>query len=80
MNLSQLSKLQSLRKHLDTFRRNHPKFEPFASAVGREALIEGTVIEISVTSADGKNYVTNMKLNSEDIEFLKALQTINEIS
>lgn len=80
MNFSQLAKLQALKKHLENFRNNHPRFEPFVNAVSREALREGAVIEINVTSPEGKNYVTNMKLNNEDIEFLKALQALNTLA
>ena len=48
MNLSQIARLQALKKHLETFRKNHPKFPSFLNAVSHNALEEGTVIEISV--------------------------------
>lgn len=76
MNLSQIARLQALRKQLETFQKNHPHFHLFLGAVSREALKEGTVIEISATSPEGQNYVTNLKLQKEDIEFLKALQNL----
>lgn len=78
MNLSQISKLQALKKHLSAFQKNHPKFQHFLGAVSRDALEEGTIIEISVSSPEGKNYVTNLKLCSEDLEFLNALQNMNK--
>ena len=39
----------------DTFTRNHPKFVPFVQAVGREAMADGTIIEVKVTSPDAGN-------------------------
>ena len=67
MNLSQIARLQALKKHLETFRKNHPKFPSFLNAVSHNALEEGTVIEISVTSPSDKNYVTNIKLRQDDL-------------
>ena len=71
MNLSQIARLQALKKHLETFRKNHPKFPSFLNAVSHNALEEGTVIEISVTSPSDKNYVTNIKLRQDDLDFLR---------
>ena len=78
MNISQITRLQALKKHLENFQNNHPKFPAFLGAVYRETLTEGTVIEISATSPDGKNYVTNLKLKEEDLEFFRALQELND--
>ena len=74
MNLSQLTRLQALKKHLAAFQKNHPKFGSFCTAVYQNALTEGTVIEISATSPDGRNYATNHNLPPEDLVFLKAPQ------
>ena len=52
----------------DTFTNNHPKFMPFMQAVGREAIVDGAIIEVKVTSPDGKEYNTNMKLKQSDID------------
>lgn len=79
MNLSQLARLQKLKSQLYTFHRNHPKFAPFLDAVNKNALGEGTIIEISVTSPEGRHYETNLKVNQEDLEFLHSLQGLNSI-
>ena len=79
MNLSQLTRLQALKKHLAAFQKNHPKFGSFCTAVYQNALTEGKVIEISATSPDGRNYVTNLKLTPEDLEFLHALQELKQL-
>lgn len=58
----------------DNFVSNHPKFVPFMQAAGREAINEGTVIEIKVTSPDGREYNTNMKLKQSDLELFNMLR------
>ena len=78
MNFSQLGKLQELKKHLDLFRSNHPKFPLFLGAVTREALEEGTLLEMSVTTPEGKHFETNLKLNPEDLEFIRAIQSMTK--
>ena len=52
----------------DTFTQNHPKFVPFMQAVGREAIADGTIIEVKVTSPEGKEYNTNMKITQSDLD------------
>jgi len=80
LNLSQIARLQSLKKHLEIFQKNHPKFSSFLNAAAHNALEEGTVIEISVTSPSNKNYVTNIKLKQDDLDFLRELQSLNSRS
>lgn len=58
----------------DTFTKNHPKFMPFMQAVGREAIAEGTIIEVKVTSPAGKEYNTNMKITQSDLELFAQLK------
>lgn len=52
----------------------------FLDAVNRNALEEGTVIEINVTSPDGKRYETNLKLNRDDLDFLRAMGELSSHS
>ena len=78
MNLSQLGKIQQLKAHLDTFRRNHPKFPMFLGAVAKDALQEGTIMEITVTAPNGAHYETNLKLRQEDLEFIRDLQELGK--
>ncbi|MGI6118009.1 MAG: hypothetical protein ACOYBC_06415 [Bilifractor sp.] len=53
------------------FKRQHPKFLAFCSAVNRRALETGTVIEVKVTSPEGKTLETNLKLTPEDVETVR---------
>lgn len=58
----------------DTFNKNHPKFVPFMQAVGQEAMADGTIIEIKVTSPEGKEYNTNMKVTQSDLDMFSQLR------
>lgn len=62
---------------IERFRSNHPKFPLFVNAVSQDALMEGTIIDITVTSPEGKQYSSNIKLKEEDIELMKMIQQMN---
>ena len=73
MNFNQIAMLQKLKSSMDRFRNNHPKFPLFLKAVVGNALEEGTLVEINVTTTEGKKYCTNLKLKQEDLEFFQTL-------
>ena len=60
----------------ESFQQNHPKFPRFLQVVGRECIQEGTVIEISVTKANGENLTSNIKLNAEDMELIAMMRDL----
>lgn len=70
MNPGKLFKLKSA---WDTFTRNHPKFPYFVQAVSQAGLQEGTVVEITVTTPEGKKISSNVKLQQSDIELYREL-------
>ncbi|MCR5092973.1 MAG: hypothetical protein K6B72_03270 [Lachnospiraceae bacterium] len=72
MNMNPMLLLQ-LQQNLEQFKQNHPKFFPFLGAVRDNALQEGTVIEMKVTTPEGKNYTSNIKLKAEDVETVRML-------
>lgn len=74
MDLSTLMKMKGM---FETFNKNHPRFIPFVQAAGRDAMMEGTVIDIKVTSPDGKEYNTNMKITQSDLELFESIQNIS---
>ncbi|MBQ3791056.1 MAG: hypothetical protein II800_08995 [Lachnospiraceae bacterium] len=55
------------------FQQEHPRFMPFLTAVRDHGLEEGSVIDIKVTTPDGKNLATNIKLNANDMEAIQTL-------
>lgn len=78
MNFNQIAMIQKIKSYIDRFRANHPKFPLFINAVSREALMEGTVIEITVTTPEGKNYCSNIKLKQDDMELVETLKSMNQ--
>lgn len=66
-------KMLKLINSWDKFKRNHPKFPSFLKAVKNGAMEEGTIIEISVTTAKGKTINSNLKLTKSDIDLYHEL-------
>ena len=78
-DFNQLAALQKAKEMVDRFRKNHPKFPAFLDAVGRNAIKDGYLIEIAVTTPDGTKYETNLKLNAEDMELLNMITSMNKM-
>lgn len=76
MNFNQIAMIQKMKNAMETFRQNHPKFPLFLNAVSQDALVEGTIIEINVTTPEGKNYCTNVKLKASDLELVDTLKNM----
>lgn len=70
MNPMAMMKIKGL---LDRFRSNHPKVPMFFSAASQN-IGEGSIIEISITNADGKKLCTNMKVTADDLELFEQLK------
>lgn len=70
MNPMAILQIKSL---LDKFKNNHPKIPMFFSAA-TQSIDENSIIEIKVTTAEGQNLITNMKVTSDDIELFKELK------
>ncbi len=58
---------------VQTFKEQHPRFPAFIKKVGKEAIKENAIVEVKVTSVEGQDYVTNLRLTAEDIEFLNMI-------
>ena len=80
MDFRQITMMQKIKSGMDRFRANHPKFPLFLRAVSQDALVEGSIIEINVTTPEGKNYCTNVKLKADDMELLIRLKYTGLIS
>ena len=70
MNPMALMKIKGL---MDKFQSNHPKVPMFFKAAA-QSINEGTIIEINVTTAEGKTLCTNMKVTKEDLELVEQLK------
>ena len=67
-----LGNIMQLKNSWATFTRNHPKFPKFLQAAGT-AVKEDTLIEIRLTTAEGKVIETNLKVKASDIELIRNL-------
>ena len=59
------------------FTANHPKFPKFLKAVAAEGIQENTIIEVSVTTPEGKTYCSNLKITQSDLELLEQFKNIS---
>ena len=57
------------------FKEQHPKALAFIQSVSEGDLREGTVIEVKVTTPEGKESVSNIKLTKDDIETFNLLKS-----
>ncbi len=72
MNMNPMILMQ-LQQRLQTFQQEHPKFLPFMTAVKDNALEEGTVFAMKVTTPEGKTLESNIKLTANDIETIRMM-------
>lgn len=73
MNMNPMKLLQ-LQESWNRFKNNHPKFPLFVDAVTKEGIKEGTVIEITITTPEGRNYNSNLKVTADDLELIEKLK------
>lgn len=65
--------MMKIRELLMKFTMNHPKIPAFFKAAS-EAIGVDSIIEITVTTADGKTLCTNMKVKPEDVQLMEELK------
>ncbi|MBQ3797264.1 MAG: hypothetical protein II842_13510 [Butyrivibrio sp.] len=76
MNMNPMLLMQ-LQQRLGLFQQDHPKVIPFFQAVGANAVTEGTVFAVKVTTPDGKVLESNIKLTANDIETINMMKNAN---
>ena len=74
MNPINPMKLLQIRASWEQFKARHPKFPYFLNAVSKGAVTEGTLIEMTIPTADGKQYSSNLKLTSEDMQLVNDMK------
>ena len=72
MNFQSLLQLKSLWQR---FTNQHPKFPAFLRAA-QPALKEGSVLSFTITTPDGKNIESNLKITSTDLELIESLKNM----
>lgn len=74
MNVNPM-KLLALKSEYTKFQNRHPKVIPFFQTISQNALKENTVIEMQVSTEDGKQYASNIKITAEDIRMFQELKS-----
>ena len=62
---------------LAQFTTNHPMLPAFFKAASTQ-IGEGSIIEINVTTAEGKTLCTNMKVKPEDMQLVQELKNLSK--
>ena len=74
MNQFNPMKLLQIKTSWEQFKARHPKFPSFLNAVSKGAGMEGTLLEMTVTTAEGKTFSSNLKLTAEDMKLINDMQ------
>lgn len=73
MNPMAMMKIKGL---MDRFKNNHPKVLMFVQDAAQN-MGEGSVIDITITTKDGKQMRTNMKVTADDVDLVQQLKQMN---
>lgn len=76
MNIQNPAAILQMMNLWSRFQNNHPKFPKFLSAVVRNGIREGSIIEIKVTTADGESFDSNLKVNADDMEMIEQIKSL----
>lgn len=71
-------KLLQIQETFNRFSMAHPKLMPFCKAVADNAIAEGTIMEMKVTAADGKTYMSSIRLTAEDLELFRSARELTK--
>ena len=75
MNMNPMMLMQ-MKGMLDDFKRNHPKVPMFFNAAA-QSIGEGSIIEIAVTSPEGKKICTNMRVTADDLRLVEQMKNMS---
>jgi len=70
-------KMMKLKGRWELFSQQHPKVAPFFQAA-RGSIGVGAVLEMKITSPEGQEMVTNIRLTQEDMETLAMLTNVDK--
>lgn len=75
-NKMDIMKLMKIKGAWEKFQKNHPKFMPFINAISQNGITEGTIMELTVTTPEGKTLSTNIKVQASDLELLEQIKAM----
>jgi hypothetical protein len=68
------AKLLQLKKQYEAFVGRHPKFMRYLAYITDNCVAEGSVMDVTVTDAEGRSIHGNAKLSAEDVAFLQEVR------
>ena len=68
--------LMQLQQRFQIFQQEHPKIIAFFKAIGNDSMQEGTIIAVKVTTPDGKEIESNIKITANDITTFQQMMEI----
>ena len=69
--------LMKIMRIWNSFKANHPKFPKFMAAAAQPGVISAnTILEMKITTADGRTLETNLKITESDMELIQQLKNI----
>lgn len=68
--------MMKLGERFRIFQSQHPRAIAFVQDVASNAIQEGTVMELKVTTPDGRERITNIRLSAEDLETINILKNL----
>ena len=66
--------LLGMKKDVEKFKDNHPRFIQFVQAMAQDGLREGTIVECKVITPEGREVQTNLKITADDLELIQKLK------
>ena len=66
--------LMKFKERLSIFAQQHPRFPAFIREVNENAVMTGTVAEVKITTPDGREYISNIRLTEEDMETIRLMR------
>ena len=68
--------LMKAKQAWETFKGNHPKFEPFLSDIKNRGIPEGTVVGVELKYPDGSTVKSNVRVNETDLELIELAKSL----
>ena len=70
------AQLLRLKKQWDGFTARHPKLIRYLVSVSDHSLVDGALLDLTVTDPEGNPLHANARLTAEDVAFLQALRSV----
>ncbi len=69
-------KLLKLKDRYKLFKQDHPTLIKFGGVAAKGALVEGSKVDIKITTPEGKAIATDFELTAEDVKTIQLLKEI----